>query len=294
MQTVLDRIIPISPKKQPDAGTVHWLNECVKRGERETFAELITLTPGLAKVLLDRNPHNRNVRQTKVAQYASDMRSGRWALNGEPIIVAKTGELNDGQNRCEAVIDANTPIQVMLMFGVERETRTTVDQGATRGAGDFLGMNGVENANSAATIARLLLAYEASGGQGVDTKPFTNAQVTDRAQRDANIEVAAHFAHRAVTQRAKAYVAGTLIGFCYLIFSRIDENDASDFLTAVCTGEGLKSGHPALVVREKLLSVGKSRPIKIALLFRAWNFYRRGAKVKANGIISTMPLPALI
>ena len=156
-------------------------------------------------------------------------------------------------------------------------------------------MSGVENANSSATIARLTLAYEASQGQAIDTKPFTNAQVVERAQRDPAIAAAAHFAVRNNTQRAKNYIAGTLAGFCYLIFSRIDEDDADKFLTMVCTGEGLKAGHPALVVREKLLATtSKSRQIKIALLFRAWNFYRRGAKVKASGIISTMPLPALV
>lgn len=284
----------ITPKGRPEAGTVHWFNECVERGRHSTFAELITLTPGLANCLLDRNPHNRNLRQAKVEQYASDMRSGRWALNGEPIIVAKTGEMNDGQHRCAAVIDANTPVQVMVMFGLDRETRTTLDQGAARGAGDFLGMDGVENANVTATIARLVLAYDTSRGQAVDTKPFTHSEVVQRAKSDPAVAEAAHFAVRGELRNIKAYAPHTIIGFCYLVFSRIDENDAVEFLTGVCTGEGLKAGHPALVVRDRLLTVGKSRPVKIALIFRAWNFYRRGAKVKPNGIISTMPLPALI
>src|SRR6185369_3431611 len=76
-----------------------------------------------------------------------EIKGGRWTLNGEPIIVSDTGELNDGQHRCRAVIDANTPIDVVLIVGIKRDTRITLDQGKVRTAGDFLSMEGNINAN---------------------------------------------------------------------------------------------------------------------------------------------------
>lgn len=69
--------------KLPAAGTVHWLNECIARGEAEVFSETITINPALAGIILAKNDHNRNIRPAKLAQFAADMRKGRWAFNGE-------------------------------------------------------------------------------------------------------------------------------------------------------------------------------------------------------------------
>lgn len=280
-------------KNQAQIGTVHWYNSCVERGKSGVFSEVVSLTPGLASVMLARNPDNRQIRHTKAAQYAQDMRNGRWTFNGEPIIVSDDGFLNDGQHRCQAIIDANICIEMIVVFGVPRASRITIDQGAARGAGDYLKMEGVQNWNVAATIARLVLAYEQSNGLAIDTKPITNGEVMDRVHADAKIAEAAHFAST-MSRHVSAYAAGTLIGFCYYLFERHDENDAKTFLTQVSKGEGLKAGSAALVLRERLLAEGKARQPKVCMIFRAWNFYRRGMKVSASALHGKMPLPALI
>ena len=290
---VMATVAQIAPSGKAPAGTVHWLNECIARSASGVFSEVATVSPGLAAELLRRNEHNRGIKQLKATQYAADMRGNRWAFNGEPIIISDTGELNDGQHRMQAIIDANLSLPFLFVFGVARASRETVDQGAARGASDYLGMAGTENASSSATIARLLLAYEANKGQSVDTREITNTQVVARVRNDDNIAAAAHFAV-SKGRHGKQYVAGTLIGFCYYLFSEIDEADAAEFLTQVCTGADLKPGCPAIAVRERLLAVGKGRQAKAAILFRGWNFYRRGMKVRSNSLPATMPLPALI
>ena len=91
------------------------------------------------------------------------------------------------------------------------------------------------------------------------------------------------------------HVASTVIGFCYYLFNDINAMDARIFLGGLCSGSDLKPNSPALTCREKLPSLGKSRQPKVAVIFRAWNMYRRGVKsVKTNGLITTLPLPALI
>jgi hypothetical protein len=286
-------VTPLDPPRKPPAGTIHWLNDCIARSKSGVFSEVTTVTPGLAAELLRRNDHNRGIKQVKAAQYAADMRDGRWAFNGEPVIIADTGELNDGQHRMQAIIDANTSLPFLFVFGLARDSRETVDQGAARGAADYLGMGGTENASTAATIARLVLAYERSGGQVIDTREITNSEVVARVRDDAAIAASARFAV-SMGRHARQYVAGTVIGFCHYLFVRIDEQDAADFLAQVSTGEGLKSGCAAIAVRERLLAVGKSRQLKAAILFRGWNFFRRDMRVKTTSLPATMPLPALI
>lgn len=275
--------------KKHAAGTVHWLDQMVERGRYEVFSAVCTVTPGLANVILGKNDDNRNIRPAKLEQFAADMRAGRWAFNGEPIIVAQTGELNDGQHRLSAVIEANSPQEFLLVFGVERSTRLTVDQGAARSAGDYLGMEGVPNATSVASIGRLILGYEQSGCDNVNASSHvTNAEVRQRAAVDDRLHKSATFAvsHHKDTRN---FAAPAIIGFCHYVLSGEHPADAVAYMTQVCTGEGLKKNDPAYVVRDRLLNLGRRRDHKIEIILRGWNSYRAGRPLKLVKVLGNFP-----
>lgn len=290
MATVLDR--PKSAKieklSKPQAGTVHWLNECIERGKREVFSEVTTLTPGLAQELLRRNPDNRTIKATKAAHFTADMIGGRWTFNGEPILISKDGLLNDGQHRVQAVIDANTTVPMIFIFGLERDSRTTVDQGSARTAGDYLHMDGGTYANQCASIARVVLAYELSGGKHMrDVHRFTNAQVLARVKADPAILEAAEYA-AGVQKYTSKFAAPAIIGSAFYILSQINPVDARQYMDAVALGEGLRVHAPAHTVREALMKYGRgSRQPKIEMILHGWNKFRLGAKlqiVRSNGV----------
>ena len=283
-------VIRIPEKNQP----ADWLRQMI---EQSNTPRTVTtdLTPDLAKALLSLNSSNRPIRQVKVSQYARDMAAGRWALNGEPIIVATGGHLNDGQHRCIANIDANTAVPVFITFGIDRDTRLTVDQGGARTAGDILGMEGVQNGSLVAAIARMVIAYEQGDQRGLaDAKRITSAQIRERAYTDTALGASATFGCTQAKYSA-TFVSGSVVGFVHYCLAKINTAEAESFLTSVCRGENLRIGQPAHTLREKLISGGKlSRERKIKLIFQAWNFHRRGMKVRASSMDSTMPLPALI
>ncbi len=288
-------VTKIPERGQPQAGTVHWLNVCSERGKNEVFSETITVTPGLAGELLRRNENNRPISEARVRQYARDMIGGKCVFNGEPIIISVSGELNDGQHRLQAIIASNKPQAMLIVFGVERDTRVTVDQGGARTAGHYLGMDGIKNANLCASIARLVIGYEESGGTKTRSDA-TNAEVVSRVRRDAAIGVAAQYAG-SVQKYARGLVTGTFIGAAYYIFAEIDEASAKEFLDQVCIGENIKRGQPAFAVRQALArheGVGnhKERRNVMEALFRGWNAHRQGRKqdfTKSLGV-----LPALV
>lgn len=294
MPSVLNLNTPTASKKQPQAGTVHWLNECVELSRQGIFSEVALLTPGLAEVLLKRNAENRPLRPMKIAQFSRDMAAGKWSLNGEAIIIANDGGMTDGQHRCYGVIDANTPVPVLFTFGPERETRLTLDQGSMRSAGDFLGMEGVPNAVLQAAIARLIIAYHRSGGKDLNAANYiTSSEVRERVAIDRGINEAATFGHTN-GRYSKRFVAGSAIGFVYYLLADIDQADAADFLEKVCRGEGLKVRDPAHTLRERLLGGRTPRDRKIAAMLKAWNFHRRGMKVSLGSLNSELPFPALV
>lgn len=288
MATVLERVIAPA-KRQPDAGTVQWFHDCVERGKRSVFSETVVVSPGLANVILGDNPNNRNIRPTKLTQFAADMRAGRWAFNGENIIIAKTGELNDGQHRLSAIIEANTPIPLIFQFGVERETRTTVDQGSARTAADYLGMKGATHAATSAAIARIVIAYERSGGQDIaGTKYVTNSEVLDRVRRDPEITVSAHFA-QSHAKSTRTFCSPSAIGAAHYLLCREHPSEADAFMEQVCVGENLRRSDPAFAVRERLWTTSKYAGQKMEVIFRGWNAYRSGRQLKLAKVLGNFP-----
>jgi hypothetical protein len=292
MSEALDasKVSPINSPKKPPAGTVNWLNECIERGKGEVFSAPTTLTPGLAAVLLERNPDNRNIRQTKVGQYAADMRAGRWSFNGEPIIISREGLINDGQHRLRAMIDANFTAPMLFVFGVERDTRLTVDQGAARTAADFLGMEGVENSAAAAGIARIVIAVERERGARLYREnEVTTTEVRLRAERDPKIAEAARYA-MSVHRYTKSFCPPSVIGSAFYMLNEVHPDDATEFMNRVCMGDGLSRNTPAYAVRDALLSLGRStRGPKLEVIFRGWVKHRAGEPLKIAKVLGHFP-----
>lgn len=83
--------------------------------------EVIEITPEVARVYLKQNTNNRNLIKRKLAQYAKDMKEGRWVLNGEPIQFDDSGELINGQHRLNACIRSNSAFTTLVVFGVSGE-----------------------------------------------------------------------------------------------------------------------------------------------------------------------------
>lgn len=262
---------------QMQTATVNWFNQCLNAGC--IHSEMVRVSPGLAQYILGCNDGNRSLRTTKIKQYVADMRNGRWEVNGEPIIISETGELNDGQHRLTALIEAGMVLPFLFVFGVSRESRTTVDQGAARSAGDYLAMKETPNSNTAASLTRLLIGYEDAEGKAMgDVGAVTAAQILERVENDPGIAEAASY-----TATAKDYAKGiltpALIGFAFYVLSRIDACDAREFMDQVCIGENIKRGDPAFAVRASLANKSEnSRAEKAEILLRGWNAYRLGQK----------------
>ena len=63
----------------------------------EVQAEIVTITPAMAKEWLHRNTHNRPIRTARVHAYARVMATRQWHLNGDAIKIAPDGTILDGQ-----------------------------------------------------------------------------------------------------------------------------------------------------------------------------------------------------
>lgn len=271
-----------------------WLDEEVKKARKGVTTQVIELTPALAEVLMSRNDGNRKVSPYFVDAYARDMENDNWRFNGEPLIVSSDGRLNDGQHRAAAVLEAGKAITAVLVIGVDRDTRTTLDQGRIRTAGDYLSMEGHGDANALAAAGNYIWQWQARGvlSTAGKSKP-TKSELLDLINNHPDIA-----ASLASIPRKGAPAAGglSLLTFCHWAFSRTcPKSEVDHFFIALTGGANLMSRDPILYVRNRLITErSRLRPNdKAELIFRGWNVHRKGEKVSKSLPILGSSLPVV-
>lgn len=169
------------------------LAEWLARGKTEVFTVTADVTPDLARLLLAHNDGNRHIQwkggggTRSVSAYAAAMKRGEWQLNGAGIVVSKCGQMNDGQHRLHAVIEAMIPVPMHLTFGIERDSRHTVDQGIARSPGAILSMYGHTHANQLATAAQMVWAHD--NGVSFNYRPSPD-QLLETVERHPDLQSA--------------------------------------------------------------------------------------------------------
>jgi hypothetical protein len=268
-----------------------WFAQRVGRGNSGAFSEVATITPSIARHILDYNPDNRRVYEAKVQEIAGDIKGGRWKVNGETIIVAKDGSLNDGQHRLWAVIEAGQPISTMIVFGVDRDTRYTVDMGMPRTTGDFLGMRGVKNYNHVASISRLYDTFN----RGVYARKIpgqTKTYLLDVYRKNAkDMDEAASRAGVACTSKdgVSRYAGVPAWGVAFMLCNRANPAMAETFFARLSDGVGLKRTSPILALRARLMVISDQRlgaHERCGLILAHWNAWRKDVPVTRS-----LPVP---
>lgn len=269
-----------SPIKSTPAGQVR---EWIERGKREVFSVVTLVTPDMARVLIGCNTENRpviwNGANRSVSAYAAAMKRGEWTLNGEAVIVAATGELNDGQHRLYAVIESGGSVMMALMFGVGRDTRHTVDQGVARTPGHILVMMGEKDANNLAGALQFLWTRDA--GVSLNLRPSSD-QLLETLSRHPEIREAV----RAANPVAQFHVSRGYIAAAHYLCRKADPFAADQFLNAVVTGLNIQNVNSPVNKLRKAFGEhdAKRKPLgrieQAALYIKAFNAFRQGRTPK--------------
>lgn len=149
---------------------------------------IVTLTPELAMAWLDSMPeYQRKPSDAVVAEYAKDMREGRWVEGtGDAFRFNKADQMIDGQHRCLAVVESGVTIKVIVIEGLDDEVYLVLDKGRKRTAGDAIGG---KNANVRAACAKALIALEngtqlasiLSGNTSSKNNPISATEIAEYA-----------------------------------------------------------------------------------------------------------------
>jgi hypothetical protein len=252
---------------------------------------LQTITPDEAADILTRNPNNRTMSKDKISQYATDMLSGSWTINGETVIISDDDNLNDGQHRLEACVKAGVPFTTFLVRGVSRSSRITVDQGNSKNAGCYLSMDQVLNAKMKAGIARLLIAYEAGNRQTIARRgSISNSRIISRVMNDKRIFNIESMGVSSKRQTGLKALTGQMLGFLRYITHDVDEN----YFIQVRDGAHIGQGDPAFAVRRRLSDIVRQRHTEIAEVYlRGLIAYQKGQSLSRISTNGTLPITRL-
>ena len=251
-------------------------------------SEIKYVTPELAKLWLSENERNRNLNTRRVTELARAIANGEWRMNGEAIKRAEDGTLLDGQHRLGAVIEADTPISMLVVQGLPNDTQETMDLGRKRTTADAWKLRGEINVNVLASVARRTWMWDSGNHKFGNHLAPTPGEL--RAHLDANpsLRRSAEIGSRVNGHFRPA--SATTTGIAHHLFHRIDQGDAAEFFARIETGANMDLGDPVLTLRERLMrdqaNLKKVPPfVQIAYFIKAWNAVREGREL--NTILQT-------
>lgn len=282
MLDTIENTTGYSTPSNPDV-TLTQFSQWVERGRLDSFADKIMITPQLAMRMLEDNADNRPVKPLLVNNAAADILAGRWRVNGETIIVSQEGFLNDGQNRLLAIIKANMAAMSFVVFGVERDSRVTVDSGKSRTLRDVFGMDGIANASRTSLIVSLHLAY--TRGQYSIGSANTGTRQEILAHYKQNKKMFDDSVRRIMGEDFARSAGEAPLACAYTILAARHPLMASEFYNLLFNGINLGDKHPVVMLRSRLLgtsTIRSRRWERMQIIFLYWNAWREGKQMRKH------------
>jgi len=243
-------------------------------------AKLIEVSPAMAEKMLERNVHNRPLRDHVVQYYAAEMRAGHWLITDAAIGFDWDGNLVNGQHRLAGCVLAQVSFWTWVVEGLDPHSQDIIDNGVKRRPSDVLHLAGHPRASILATVARLLFYYERNrlqGSRNSQISPFDIAQVVERGGDELNDAI-----EWVCRNRIREIIPEGLASFCKYIFSKQNPEKAESFLLGLKSGLDLRKTDAVYWLRERMVRKRGANFVANALpyVWKAWVYHRDGVPVR--------------
>tara|TARA_R110000782_G_scaffold247094_1_gene333797 strand:+ start:372 stop:1163 length:792 start_codon:yes stop_codon:yes gene_type:complete len=239
--------------------------------------EIRIITPSAAEEILGRNPNNRKITKSHVAFLADQMRSGQWQFDGQPIRFDSFGRLLDGQHRLTAIVESGRSIELLVVSGIDEKAFQVMDTGKRRSGSDSLSAMGIQYPNEIAAAAKMVMRLKKNEFDQARLKS-TNTDIINWYEENKEIDVIVKQAD-SLKKQFSGVMTTSLIATLIYLFNEKSVIHSELFMNQLCNGLAMDNKNPIHVLRKKLIEdrISKSSlPLKekLALIFKAWNFYR--------------------
>lgn len=257
--------------------------------------KLIDVTEAAA--LLKRNTRNRNLNAKVVATLTRALANGEWAVNGEAIKISEEGDVLDGQHRLAAIVQSGIPMETLVISGLPVATQDTMDAGRRRTTADVMKINGEDNANVLASVAKRAWQWNQGNTRFTTTSLPTTAEVRATLDKHPVLRRSAEMGVR--VNRGYRPANATVTGTAHFLFSDVDQDTTAKFFARLASGAELGEDDPILTLRTRLLRdqvTSKAIPFhqNVAYYIRAWNAVREGRTLAVIIQTAADPLPGIV
>jgi hypothetical protein len=228
-----------------------------KGGHPEMVTTTMLVTPQQAQAWLDAMPHQRRVRQNKIRLLTRQVLDGRWKVTPHGIVFDTNGVLIDGQHRLIVVVQTGKSLPFRVTWNAPSDTYLVIDGGGSpKTLDDAIHHEGILKSTAVlAAVAIRLLARE-ERGHSIWEPNFTpsNEEGIETFRRNLGIMPAVDLA-------AKVRLAPSRGNMVYFFYKGMAVNEAitRQFADALATGELLRAGDPALLLRNTWIQNRASR-----------------------------------
>lgn len=214
------------------------------------------VTPDQAGKWLEKPAKNRKVVQRRVSMYAAAMKRGDWMLTNQGIAIDEFGQLIDGQHRLRAIVEADVPIELLVIRAAPNKSQLVLDQGIKRAAHDQVGLReGWEVTTMHIAVAKVMMQGMDGPGSQQRKIDSQDIQIVDRfyIRHHKAVEWAvSQFNTRAVI---KGVTIASTIGPVARAHYSHDVNVLHRFCEVLATGMADRKGDsPAVVLRNWLIA----------------------------------------
>jgi hypothetical protein len=229
-----------------------------------------TIGPERAEEYLAANRGNRNIVQAHVAALARDIRNGQWMFNAQPICFSLSGRLLNGQHRLSAVLEADQPIEVLVMHGLPEEAFTTYDKQAKKApALDEMFDDFGDKALISATAVLLWRRELRPEGE-------PHARPTSSEIRDVIRDHPELMRFRGFARKLMRYGRASALVYAAYRVMRVNPVLGRVFLDRLETGANLPAGHIVLKLRDRLIDLRKAdQNTQIDEILAAWQRFQK-------------------
>lgn len=273
---------------------VEEIKHCIRLGAATIHSRVVNITPQIASYLLSINPNNRTISGRFERTMRYDMEAGRFnGLNGQTIVISRDGLLNDGQTRLTAIKNANVSIPVMVVFGVERDSRMTVDQGRARTTGEFAKMAGLCKDAAVAAAAKLVMAYDRgllthklmAGFKNNAKAAPTNSEIISFMEENIDFLNAATSKVYSIQAVERVIKRSNFIALHVILSRAADDGEiVNAFFDRLADGASLSETSPILHLRNRLIEYRQDKMTNFAVtasvVIKCWNAWRTGVEMK--------------
>lgn len=249
------------------------------------------ITPERAAALLETMAPNRRISDRHVAKLRRDMDNGRWFITSQGIGIDTNGQLFDGQHRLWAILQHGSPVDMVVVRGIDPAAMMATDENRKRTFPDDLRIRGEEDYTVSASMARLVLKVDTYYRRDISFATmaglqFSRYELDDKLKEIKASNGAKPSVHAGAAWSREYKVPLSAAAACHYIASRdVSPEFADEFYERVADGYELSRGEPERALVEKFRAVKDQQPKERSEVYMRWILKAMKAKLKNKPMV---------